>query len=240
MRQSEPKNVIKKLKGGLIVSCQQPPNSPLSPPGIIAAMVAVAEQQGAVGARVNGAKNIRAARRASGIPIIGIEKLHVAGSSVYITPTWESVRRVCKAGAAIVALDCTRRRRPEDQSLAEILRRAKNELGAIIMADVATLKEGVAAAELGVDVISTTLCGYTREARHCAGPAFELLAELVRRVAVPVVLEGRVHSPDDLRKGFDLGAHAVVVGAAITDVGWLARQFAQAAPRPTKRLLKNV
>src|SRR5213079_14053 len=81
------------LQRGLIVSCQADDNSVLNRPEIISAMAQMAERQGAVGVRINGVRNIKAARRKVSVPIIVIEKLRLAGSGVYITPTFESVHR---------------------------------------------------------------------------------------------------------------------------------------------------
>jgi hypothetical protein len=46
-----------------------------------------------------------------------------------------------------------------------------------------------------------------------------------------VILEGRVHEPDDVRRAFELGVYAVVVGTAITDFEWLSRRFIVACPK---------
>src|SRR5215831_17701559 len=146
---------ITALHKGLIVSCQAPEGSPLNRPQVIAALSLAAERSGAAAVRINGATNIREVRRRVRVPIIGIEKLHVAGTPVYITPTFASLRRVLNSGAEIAALDGTARRRPDGQSLAQIIRRAKGELGATLMADVATAEEGLAVAELGVDLVAT-------------------------------------------------------------------------------------
>ena len=105
------------------------------------------------------------------------------------------------------------------------------------MADVATAEEGLAAAELGADLVATTLHGYTRATSRCEGPAFDVLSQLVRQSRVPVILEGRVRSPADVRRAFDLGAYAVVVGTAITGVEWLVREFSAATMRSRQRRL---
>jgi len=226
-----PAEVIARLRHGLVVSCQAAESSPLSRSGIIAALALVAEQQGAVGVRVNGSRNIRAVRKSVKIPVVGIEKRQLEGYPVYITPTFSSLRRVVRAGADIVALDCTARPRPKGQSLPELIRAARGESIVPLMADVSSVDEGLAAADLGIDLIATTLYGYTGETSGTRGPGFRLLKGLVRETRLPVVVEGRVHSPDDLKRAFDLGAYAVVVGAAITGVDWLVRQFVQATPR---------
>lgn len=48
--------------GGLIVSCQPVPGSPLDKPEIVAAMALAAEQAGAVAVRIEGIDNLRVAR----------------------------------------------------------------------------------------------------------------------------------------------------------------------------------
>ena len=179
-------------------------------------------------------RNIKAARRKVSIPIIGLEKLRLAGSAVYITPTFESVRRVQRAGADIIALDATSRRRPGSQYLEEIIREAKGRFGAVIMADVATLDEASRAAELGADLVATTLYGYTSSTRSRKEPAFDLVRDASCHLSIPVVLEGHVRKPEEVSKAFDCGAYAVVVGKAITDIEWLVGRFAAAVPKCRK------
>jgi N-acylglucosamine-6-phosphate 2-epimerase len=224
-------DIIRALKHGLLVSCQEPEASPLNHPRIIAALARAAETCGAVGVRIDGAKNIRAVCSSVNIPVIGIEKLGRGVTPVYITPTLASARRVVRAGAAVVALDCTARQRPGNESVETIVGKLKQSSQALVMADVSTVEEGIAAANMGADLIATTLYGYTGENRDHCGPAFDLLRSLVDKVPLPIILEGRVRTPEDLSKGFELGAHAVVVGTAITNVEWLVRTFIESTPR---------
>jgi len=221
---------ITQLKNGLLVSCQPRAGSSLDRPSFVSAMAKVAEEDGAVGVRIRGTRNIRAVARAAEIPVIGIEKISYPDSDVYITPILESVRRVHRAGAQIVAMDATGRPRPHRQRLSEIIEKAKAEFEVAIMADVATLQQGLEAARLGVDMVGTTLYGYTEETQHCKGPALELAGRLVRELDIPVILEGQLHEPDQVRKAFDLGVHAVVVGTAITDLDWHIQRFIAACP----------
>lgn len=227
---SAPAEPVAKIKNGLIVSCQAPESSPLGRSSVIAAMAWAAEQQGAAGVRINGSRNIRAVDRTISIPIIGIEKHQLEDYPVYITPTYASARRVCRAGAGILALDATDRPRPKGQSLGEMLPRVRREFKVAVMADIATVDEGLRAADLGVDLIATTLQGYTEQSPCMESPAFRLIKKLVQRVRVPIVLEGRVRTPEHVRRAFDLGAHAVVVGTAITGMEWLVRRFVEATP----------
>jgi N-acylglucosamine-6-phosphate 2-epimerase len=227
---------IEKLRGGLIVSCQSPPGSPLDDPLIIAALALTAEQNGAVGVRINSAAHVAATRARVAVPIIGIEKLVIPESEVYITPTFDVAGRLVESGAAIVATDATRRARPGGERLEDLIRRIRQELQRPVMADVATLDEGLYAADCGAEIIATTLCGYTADSRGAALPALELVEQLAARLDVPVVCEGGVASPEHARQAFDCGAFAVVVGTAITGVGKLVESFV-AANRASPNML---
>ena len=219
---------VEKLRGGLIVSCQAPKGSPLSEPEIIAALALTAEQNGAVGVRINSAEHIAATKLRIGVPIIGIEKVVTEESDVYITPTFDVAARIAASGANIIAVDATGRPRPQGERLEELIRRIRQELRLPLMADVATFDEGLRAADCGAEIVATTLCGYTAETHGSELPALGLLEKLAARLNVPVICEGGVHSPEQLRQAFDCGAFAVVVGTAITGVGHLTRRFADA------------
>ena len=94
------------------------------------------------------------------------------------------------------------------------------------MADISTLEEGINCAQLGADIISTTLAGYTLESGEpTEGPDYGLLSELVKTVNKPVILEGRIWEPDDVKKAFELGAHCVVIGSAITRPQLITKRF---------------
>lgn len=223
--------VLAAWRGGLIVSCQAAAGSPVDRPEIIAALAATAELNGAVGVRIDGPVNIRAVRAAARVPILGIEKTNLDGSDVYITPTFESARRVAVSGADVIALDGTSRPRPGSESVAAIISRIKAELGQSVMADVSAFDEGVRAAEeFGADLVSTTLSGYTHVTAGIEKPDFWLVERLASRLSVPVVCEGRLRTPNDVRRAFRCGAFSVVVGAAITGVDWLVKHFKAATP----------
>jgi N-acylglucosamine-6-phosphate 2-epimerase len=221
--------VIEKLRGGLIVSCQAPAGSPLDDAAIISALALTAELNGAVGVRLNGPAHIAAARRRLRVPIIGIEKVVTPPSDVYITPTAEVARRVAASGADIIALDATARPRPQGEVLSDLLRFVREELTRPVMADVDTFEAGLRAADEGVEIVATTLCGYTAESQGESLPALRLLERLAASLSVPVICEGGVASPADVRRAFDCGAFAVVVGTAITGVGQLVQNFVAAA-----------
>ena len=75
-------------------------------------------------------------------------------------------------------------------------------------------------------MLSTTLSGYTQfSPLKNDGPDFELLENLVKSVKVPVVLEGRIWTPEEVDKAFELGAHCVVIGSAITRPQLITKRF---------------
>ncbi|MBA3784694.1 MAG: N-acetylmannosamine-6-phosphate 2-epimerase, partial [Acidobacteria bacterium] len=80
---SKIQNLISKIQNGLIVSCQAPANSPLCKPEIIAALAETAEQNGAVGVRIDSPDHILAVKQVVRVPILGIYKVVSASSEVY-------------------------------------------------------------------------------------------------------------------------------------------------------------
>lgn len=218
---------IEALRGGLVVSCQAA-GSPLDDANIISAMALTAEQNGAVGVRMNSAEQVAATKSRVNVPIIGIEKVVTGESDVYITPNFVEAKRLVISGASIIAIDATQRPRPRGEKVEELINRIREELRRPVMADVATFDEGIYAADCGADIVATTLCGYTRESQGAELPALGLVESLAKRVSVPVICEGGISSPEQARQAFDHGAFAVVVGTAITGIGFLVRRFAEA------------
>ncbi|MBK6795342.1 MAG: N-acetylmannosamine-6-phosphate 2-epimerase [Acidobacteria bacterium] len=218
---------IEKLRGGLIVSCQAPQDSPLADAYIISAFALAAQQNGAVGVRVNSARNIAAVRLRVKVPIIGIEKIETDESEVYITPTFCSAERIARSGADIIAIDATQRPRPGGEKLEDLIRRIREELQLPVMADISTYEEGLYAADCGADIIATTLCSYTPQTRGHLLPALDLVERLAGNLKKPVICEGGIMSPEQARSAFDHGACAVVVGAAITGVDQLVKRFVE-------------
>ncbi len=215
------------LRHRLIVSCQAPAASPLHDPYVIARMAMAAERQGAGGVRIDSPAHIAAVRHAVSVPVIGLHKQVHEGSPVYITPTCSAALAVIQAGAHIVAVDATDRDRPDGQQLLDIIALVRSHQR-LVMADVATEAEGLAAAALGVDVLATTLSGYTGDSLAQPGPDLALVERLATGTQLPVVAEGRIRSASDVRRAFGAGAYAVVVGGAITGIDALVRRFVEA------------
>ena len=94
------------------------------------------------------------------------------------------------------------------------------------MADISTFEEGINAKNLGFDIISTTLSGYTGYTKSdLKTPDYALLEKLVKELDCPVILEGRIWEPHEVDKAFSLGAHAVVIGSAVTRPQLITKRF---------------
>lgn len=227
--------MISRLKNKVIVSVQAMPSEPLYLEKCMVAMMKSVVKGGAGGLRVAGIRDVRNAKNLFDIPVVGITKPDVIPPNwqeiVYITPELKDVISLIEAGADIVAFDGTQRPRPNDAKLEELIKYIKINKR-VSMADISTVEEGIKAAEMGANLLSTTLSGYTLESKSDnEGPDFKLLRELVERTNVPVVLEGRIWEPEDVQKAFSLGAHCVVIGSAITRPQLITKRFVQAKDR---------
>ena len=228
------KELIEQLRGGLIVSCQASPSPSLEDPAILAAIAEAVVAGGAVGIRADGPENIRAIRKLVKVPVIGIWKRHFPDSEIHITPRLEDVLAVAETGTEVVALDATSRPRPDGETLEMIVGKAKARGAPLLMADVSNFEEGAKAVEMGFDLVAATLSGYVESP---TGNPYELDLDLVKRLAshldgeIPVVAEGRISTPEQAAKALKLGAHAVVVGTAITRPQVLTEQFCAAIRR---------
>ncbi|NEQ96127.1 MAG: N-acetylmannosamine-6-phosphate 2-epimerase [Cyanothece sp. SIO2G6] len=225
---------LQAIQGGLVVSCQAPRSSPLHNPNIIAAIAQASVQQGAVGIRIDTPEHVQAVRQQVEVPLIGIWKREYPNSLVYITPTAEQADAIAQAGADIIAIDATLRLRPDGKSASELIHHIHDHLGKLVMADVDTLEGAIAAADAGADLVGTTLYGYTEATQTQTPPGFELLQQMVEQLTVPVICEGGIASPKMAKTALDLGAHAVVVGTAITGIDILVQQYVNALHSPSR------
>lgn len=221
--QSRTAQFVAAVQGGLIVSCQALAHEPLYGAEIMARMAVAAAEGGAVGIRANFPADVAAIRQAVALPLVGLFKEDLPGYPVYITPTLRHARAIAEAGADVIALDATRRPRPEP--LEELIAAIHRETGLPVLADVADVDDALAAIAAGADMVSTTMSGYTDASPAQSGPDLVLVAELVRRVSVPVLAEGRYHTPEQAAAALAEGATAVVVGGAITRPQEITRRF---------------
>jgi N-acylglucosamine-6-phosphate 2-epimerase len=218
-------DLLSRIRGGLVVSCQAYPGEPMRHPMIMAAVAEAALSGGAVGIRAQGLDDITVIRSRTDAPLIGL--LKIDGSRVSITPTVTAAGQVAEAGADIVALDGTTRERPDGRPLADSIA-AIHAADRLAMADCASLADAEFSVAAGADCVGTTLAGYTPSRPATDGPDLELLTELVDRIGVPVIAEGRIGTPDQAAACLAAGAYAVVVGSAITHPTRITRTFVAA------------
>lgn len=211
---------------GLVVSCQALEDEPLHGSPIMAKMAVAAYQGGAVAIRANSPGDIRAIKAAVNLSVIGIHKVNYPDSPMYITPTLAEVHGVVDAGADVISVDATLRQRP-GESLADIVS-AIHGAKRLAMADVSTVEEGIQAVAIGFDIVATTLAGYTSYTMGRPLPDLELIQQLCKSVEIPVLAEGHISTPSQLRACFECGVYAVVVGTAITRPQSITQQFVQA------------
>ncbi len=225
-------SIIGRLEGGLVVSCQAYPGEPMLDPRTMAQVAQAAVAGGAVAIRGKGLDDLRAMRAVLDVPLIGLVK--VGDSGVYITPTLADCLAVAATGAEIVALDGTRRPRPDGLTLAETIAGLRAEYpDVVVMADCGSAADAAAAQASGADLLGTTLAGYTGERPRTDGPDWDCLDEVLALADVPVIAEGRIHTPAQASEALRRGAWSVVVGTAITHPTTLTRWFADAVASAT-------
>lgn len=222
--------VLDALRGGLVVSCQAYPGEPMLDPNTMAQVAQAVVAGGAVGVRGKGLDDLRAMRPVVDVPIIGLVK--VGDTGVYITPTLADCLEVAATGCEVVALDGTRRPRPDGLTLAETIVGLRAEYPEVlVMADCGSVDDAEAALTAGADILGTTLAGYTGERDTTDGPDWEVVDGMVALAAAsgtPVLVEGRVHTTAQAAEAVRRGAWAVVVGTAITHPTSITRWFAEA------------
>jgi glucokinase-like ROK family protein len=81
---------------------------------------------------------------------------------------------------------------------------------------------------MGAAFVLSTLRGYTDATSHVKHFEPHFIAELSAACPVPVIAEGRIHTPEEARQAISAGAYAVVIGTAITRPAELASRFAAA------------
>ncbi|MCI8375382.1 MAG: N-acetylmannosamine-6-phosphate 2-epimerase [Lachnospiraceae bacterium] len=224
--------IVEKLLNGVVISCQAYEDTPLYGSQYMAAMAKSAQMGGADGLRACWPQDIRAVKAACDIPVIGINKKFGDGDpldEIFITPSFASAKEVIEAGCDILALDCTIRECRPFEELKELLCQIREAYPDVpIMADLATLEEAVKAEETGcVDIISTTLAGYTRNSceQKTEGPDIELVRQIKKACSLPVNAEGRIWELRDLELVLEAGADLVSIGSAVSRPHLITERF---------------
>ena len=222
---------VEALRGRLVVSCQAPHGDPLDDLGTLTRIATAVLRGGAGGLRAEGVERITGFRGLTELPIIGLIKSYDTNGDVYITPDFRSAKAASAAGADIIALDCTARRLSADEPWPKLIQRIHGELKRPVLADIASVEDAIAAERAGADAVATTLYGYTPETAGICTPSWDLVQRLIARLKIPVVVEGHITTPEEIRKAFELGAAAIVVGAAITRPEEITARFTKAVSR---------
>jgi N-acylglucosamine-6-phosphate 2-epimerase len=218
--------IFTSIRGKLIVSCQALPEEPLHSSFIMGRMAFSAMKGGAAGIRANSVEDISEIKKTVDLPIIGIIKKVYDGSDVFITPTMAEIDLLYEEGVDIIALDATKRVRPDGKTISEVFpvirEKYKNQL---FMADCSTYEEAKEAYELGFDCLGTTLSGYTDYTQGTKLPDTATLERLVKDFPIPIIAEGGIWTPEELKHVFELGVDSAVVGTAITRPMEITKRF---------------
>ena len=171
-------DVIEALAGQLVVSCQAYPGEPMLDPKTMTQIAQAAVAGGAAGIRGKGLEDLRMMRAVLQVPLIGLVKVGKEG--VFITPTLADCLEVAATGCQIVALDGTRRPRPDGLTLAQTIAGLREQYpDVLVMADCGSVGDAIAADEAGADLLGTTLAGYSGERPKTPGPDWEVVDQIV-------------------------------------------------------------
>ena len=223
------KEFLDAIHGQMIISCQAVEGEPLyvEEKSIMYLMARAAKQAGTPAIRTSSIRDVVAIKEETELPVIGLVKIQYPGYEEYITPTMKEVDDLTAAGADVVALDCTLRKRGDGTTVNEFIAQIKEKYPDIIlMADISNYEEGINAWKCGVDIVGTTMSGYT--AYTVSGtdePDYELMERLARDTDSPVIGEGRIHYPEQAVRALQTGVWAIVVGGAITRPLEIALRF---------------
>lgn len=223
-----PHPTIEALRRGIIVSCQPVPDGPTDSVPFVVGFALAARDGGARGLRIEGAANVAAVCAACDLPVIALLKRDFDEYPVRITALLEDVAALADAGAPIIAVDATRRKRPVP--VADLIA-AVHAWGRLAMADCADIGDALEARAAGADIIGTTMSGYTGGPTP-RGPDIAFVRDAAA-LGLPVLAEGRFNTPELAAEAIRVGAFAVVAGSAVTRpeniTTWYARAIASAA-----------
>lgn len=223
--------ILDAIHGKMIVSCQAIPGEPLymEDDSVMYLMARAAKRAGTPAIRTSSIRDVVAIKKETGLPVIELVKINYPGYDSYITPTMKEVDDLVAAGSDVVALDCTLRKRGDGTTINEFITQIKEKYPDIIlMADISNYEEGINAWKCGVDIVGTTMSGYTDYTSKKDEPDYELMRRLAADMDIPVIGEGKIHYPEQAVKALQTGVWSIVVGGAITRPMEIAQRFMKA------------
>ena len=141
----------------------------------------------------------------------------------------KEVDALVEIGCEIIAVDATNRTRPNGVSFEEFFKEVRAKYpNQLFMADTSCFEEGKLALELGFDLLGTTMSGYTPYTKGTPLPDFNLMKRYKEELGATVIAEGGIWVPEQLVEAFANGAHAAVVGTAITRPMDITKRFVKA------------
>ena len=229
--------ILDAIHGKMIISCQAIPGEPLylEDDSVMYLMARAAKRAGTPAIRTSSIRDVVAIKKETGLPVIGLVKINYPGYDSYITPTMKEVDDLVAVGSDVVALDCTLRKRGDGTTINEFIAQIREKYPDIIlMADISNYEEGINAWKCGVDIVGTTMSGYTDYTSKKDEPDYELMTRLAADSDIPVIGEGKIHYPDQAVKALQTGAWSIVVGGAITRPLEIAQRFMKAIDEGVK------
>ena len=229
--------ILDAIHGKMIISCQAIPGEPLylEDDSVMYLMARAAKRAGTPAIRTSSIRDVAAIKKETGLPVIGLVKINYPGYDSYITPTMKEVDDLVAVGSDVVALDCTLRKRGDGTTINEFIAQIRQKYPDIIlMADISNYEEGINAWKCGVDIVGTTMSGYTDYTSKKDEPDYELMTRLAADIDIPVIGEGKIHYPDQAVKALQTGIWSIVVGGAITRPLDIAQRFMKAIDEGVK------
>ncbi|MCR1917968.1 N-acetylmannosamine-6-phosphate 2-epimerase [Frisingicoccus caecimuris] len=229
--------ILDAIHGKMIISCQAIPGEPLylEDDSVMYLMARAAKRAGTPAIRTSSIRDVAAIKKETGLPVIGLVKINYPGYDSYITPTMKEVDDLVAVGSDVVALDCTLRKRGDGTTINEFIAQIRQKYPDIIlMADISNYEEGINAWKCGVDIVGTTMSGYTDYTSKKDEPDYELMTRLAADIDIPVIGEGKIHYPDQAVKALQTGIWSIVVGGAITRPLEIAQRFMKAIDEGVK------
>ena len=229
--------ILDAIHGKMIISCQAIPGEPLylEDDSVMYLMARAAKRAGTPAIRTSSIRDVAAIKKETGLPVIGLVKINYPGYDSYITPTMKEVDDLVAVGSDVVALDCTLRKRGDGMTINEFIAQIRQKYPDIIlMADISNYEEGINAWKCGVDIVGTTMSGYTDYTSKKDEPDYELMTRLAADIDIPVIGEGKIHYPDQAVKALQTGIWSIVVGGAITRPLEIAQRFMKAIDEGVK------